>query len=156
LRRAGSHGKVPQPNPNLFSLQKHINSDWIRVWYRIGLLFTHKNGDFGAISAAERSCAAPISKVERHISDRFCATLWCRVIGQPRGGWLVMNCKGPWEGYIIIELERDVWVRGRWSGIWTVAEVNGELKKPRRQRPLKSEFALVPALSPLFHFMHFA
>ena len=27
--------------------------------YRIGLLFTHKNGDFGAIS-----------KVESHISDR--------------------------------------------------------------------------------------
>ena len=30
----------------------------------LGLLFTHKNGDFGAISATERSCAAPISKVE--------------------------------------------------------------------------------------------
>ena len=27
--------------------------------YRIGYLFTHKNGDFGAISVAERSCAAP-------------------------------------------------------------------------------------------------
>ena len=26
--------------------------------YRVGLLFTHKNGDFGAISVTERSCAA--------------------------------------------------------------------------------------------------
>ena len=75
-----------------------------------------QNGDFGAISAAERSCAAPISKVERHIiSDRFCTTLWCSVIGQPppqalcfwqgRGECLVMNRKGPWEGHIIIERE---------------------------------------------------
>ena len=31
------------------------------------------------IFATERSCAAPISKVERHISDRFCATLWCSI-----------------------------------------------------------------------------
>ena len=41
----------------------------------IGLLFTHKNGDFGLISVTERSCAAPVSKVERYISDRFCVTL---------------------------------------------------------------------------------
>ena len=33
-------------------------------------LFTHKNGDFGAISVTERSCASPIFKVERYISDR--------------------------------------------------------------------------------------
>ena len=38
--------------------------------YRIGLLFSHKNGDFGAISITQRSCAEPISKVESHISDR--------------------------------------------------------------------------------------
>ena len=37
--------------------------------YRIGILFTQKNGDFGAISVTERSWAAPISKVESHISD---------------------------------------------------------------------------------------
>ena len=44
-----------------------------RKSYRLGLLFTHKNGDFGAISVTERSCAAPISKVERDIADtRFC------------------------------------------------------------------------------------
>ena len=30
-------------------------------------------------SVADRSWAAPISKVERHVSDRFCATLWCSV-----------------------------------------------------------------------------
>ena len=35
-----------------------------------GLLFTHKNSDFGAISVKERSCAALISKLESHISDR--------------------------------------------------------------------------------------
>ena len=29
--------------------------------YQIGLQFTHNNGDFGAISVTERSCAAPIS-----------------------------------------------------------------------------------------------
>ena len=80
------------------------------------ILFTHKNCDFGAISAAERSCVVLISKVESHIiSDRFCATLWCSVIGQPppqalcfwqgRGERLVMNRKEPWEGHIIIERE---------------------------------------------------
>ena len=41
----------------------------------IGLLFTHKTGDFDLISVTERSCAAPVSKVERYISDRFCVTL---------------------------------------------------------------------------------
>ena len=47
--------------------------------YQIGLLFTHKNGDFGGIFLTERSCAALISKVECHISDRLCATVWCSV-----------------------------------------------------------------------------
>ena len=37
--------------------------------YRIGILFTHKNGDFYAISLTERICATPISKLESHISD---------------------------------------------------------------------------------------
>ena len=41
-----------------------------RKLYRIVLLFTRKNGDFGAISVTERSCAASISKVESYISDR--------------------------------------------------------------------------------------
>ena len=34
--------------------------------YQIGLTFTRKNGDVGAISVTERSCAAPISKDESH------------------------------------------------------------------------------------------
>ena len=38
--------------------------------YRIGLMFTHENGDFGAISVAGRSYEAPISKAESDISDR--------------------------------------------------------------------------------------
>ena len=41
----------------------------------IGLLFTHKTGDLGATSVTERSYAAPFSKVQSHISDRFCATV---------------------------------------------------------------------------------
>lgn len=32
--------------------------------YRIGLLFSHKNRDFGAVSVTERGCDAPISTVE--------------------------------------------------------------------------------------------
>ena len=36
-----------------------------RQLFRIEPLFTHENGDFGAISVPERSCAAPILKVER-------------------------------------------------------------------------------------------
>ena len=41
-----------------------------RKAYQIRLLFTHKSGDFGAISVTVRSYAAPFSKVESHISDR--------------------------------------------------------------------------------------
>ena len=49
-----------------------------RECYWIGrLLFTPKNSDFGAISVAERSCAPPISKVERHLLDKFCDKLLC-------------------------------------------------------------------------------
>ena len=39
--------------------------------FRIVLLFTHKNGDFGAISVTKPSCDASIFKVESHISDRY-------------------------------------------------------------------------------------
>ena len=42
-------------------------------------MFTLKSGCGGAISMTERSCVPPISKVERHIADRFCAILWCSV-----------------------------------------------------------------------------
>ena len=38
--------------------------------YRIGLLFTYENGDFGTISVTERSHTAPISKVVSHILNR--------------------------------------------------------------------------------------
>ena len=71
----------------LINLHRWVKTLYIRLWllfkryriafaparksYRItGLLFTHKKGDFGAISVTERSCAAPISKLESHISDR--------------------------------------------------------------------------------------
>ena len=37
---------------------------------RVSVPNTHKNGDFGEISITKRSCAAPVSKVESHISDR--------------------------------------------------------------------------------------
>ena len=47
----------------------------IRIWP----LLTHENGCGGTISATKRSCAAPISKVERHTSERFCAKLWCSI-----------------------------------------------------------------------------
>ena len=42
---------------------------------RRGLPLTGKNGDFSAITVTERSCAAPILKVERYISDRFLLVL---------------------------------------------------------------------------------
>ena len=38
-----------------------------------------ENSDFGWISMTERSCTAPISKLERLLSDRLCASLWCSV-----------------------------------------------------------------------------
>ena len=49
--------------------------------YRIGLLFTHKNGDFGTISVLERSPAWPISEVYQKMSYPVCvaATFWCSV-----------------------------------------------------------------------------
>ena len=47
--------------------------------YRMGLLFTDKDGNFGAISVTGRSCTTRISKKERHILDGFYATLWCSV-----------------------------------------------------------------------------
>ena len=37
--------------------------------YGIRLLFTHKHGDFRAISVTERSCDLSITKVAHYISD---------------------------------------------------------------------------------------
>ena len=40
--------------------------------YWMGLLFTHDNGDFGAVPATERlTHTAPILSVDRHISGSF-------------------------------------------------------------------------------------
>ena len=48
--------------------------------YRVGLLFTHNNGDFGTISVTERSC--PVLSLNWRVTygisvhtipDRFCA-----------------------------------------------------------------------------------
>ena len=43
----------------------------VRRPYQVWLLFTQVNGDFGAISVTARSYAAPILKVDCHISDTF-------------------------------------------------------------------------------------
>ena len=51
----------------------------IRLW---GQGCTHKNGDFGAISLTDRSCATPTLKVERDISEKFYVTLSCSVNGR--------------------------------------------------------------------------
>ena len=51
--------------------------------YRIVLPFIHKNGDFRAISITEGSCAALISKVESHISER-CLYYTRRLFGSGR------------------------------------------------------------------------
>ena len=42
-------------------------------------MFTRKNNNYGVISGTKRCCTAPLSKVEHHILDRLCATLWCSV-----------------------------------------------------------------------------
>ena len=63
----------------MFTLRRIASFTPARKPFQIDLQFKHKNSDFGAISVTERSCASPILKVERHISDRFCAILWCTV-----------------------------------------------------------------------------
>ena len=42
-----------------------------KISLRIGIWFTHKNGDFGAVSATERSWTTQILKVDRHLSVEF-------------------------------------------------------------------------------------
>ena len=72
-----SHFVIPKTAPFLmaFTLNwKALAS--ARNPYRVWLLLTYKNSDFGAISGQERSRAAPISKVERHlIWERFAASI---------------------------------------------------------------------------------
>ena len=43
---------------------------------------TYLDDDFGAISETKRSFAAPTSKVERNISDKFRATKACHALVQ--------------------------------------------------------------------------
>ena len=63
----------------MFTLYRIASFTPARKPFQIDLQSTHNNSDFGAISVTERSCASPILKVERYISDRFCAILWCTV-----------------------------------------------------------------------------
>ena len=61
------------PKNAIFStvLSKNVALTRERKPYRIGLLFTNKNSDFGAISVTKGSCTALISKMEHHILDKF-------------------------------------------------------------------------------------
>lgn len=63
--------------------------------YRIGLLFTRNYGDLGVISVAEQSWTAPISKVERHVSD-----LDRYLDGNEKGG---ASTRTDWDGSDIRE-----------------------------------------------------
>ena len=81
----------------------HVNRSWgfvphqialarARKPYRVGLLFTRKNRDFGAISVTERICGASISKAEIHISDTFLplfvtvfSGVWTVIVGERTG-----------------------------------------------------------------------
>ena len=63
----------------MFTLRRIASFTPAQKPFQIDLQSTHKNSDFGTISVTERSCASPILKVERHISDRFCSILWCTV-----------------------------------------------------------------------------
>ena len=78
--------------------------------YWTGILFTHKNGDFYAISLTERISAARICKLESHISDSVHSipySLLCRgkklfgiVLTLPykkktAGTWVVTNTERP-------------------------------------------------------------
>lgn len=56
--------------------------------YRIGLLFTHKNSDFGTISVMGQSCPVLILKIRYH-ADSFSAIFWCSV-----NTYMVTDCYG--------------------------------------------------------------
>ena len=70
--------KMSRKNQINQSCKATFTHHWItfvrgRKLYRIGLLFTHENGNFGAISVTERSCTAPILRVKDHLSDKWCS-----------------------------------------------------------------------------------
>ena len=77
--------------------------------YRIELLFINKNGVFGAISVKERSCAAPISEVDRHISDRL---LLFRLVNRysDRSGskWVGARTSTHWDGSRYSEVRTEI------------------------------------------------
>ena len=72
IGRLRSLEKMPPKNA-IFStvLSKIVALARERKPYRIRLLFTHKNSDFGAISVTEQSCTALISEMEHRILDKF-------------------------------------------------------------------------------------
>ena len=92
-----------------------------RKQYRMALLFTDKNGDFGAISVTERGCTAPIIKVDRHMSDRslpLFVAMWKRIgLFQRPLPFTVFNLSWGHE----IENNADF---GEKRPNWSVAEVN--------------------------------
>ena len=72
IGRLRSLEKMPPKNAIFWTvLSKIVALARERKPYRIGLLFTHKNSDFSAISVTARSCTALISKMEHHILDKF-------------------------------------------------------------------------------------
>ena len=62
-------------NKAMFTLSRIAFAQALKP-YRTGLLFTHKNSDFGAISVTEKSCVAQISEVESRKSDRHSHYCW--------------------------------------------------------------------------------
>ena len=62
-------------NKAMFTLSRIAFAQALKP-YRTGLLFTHENRDFGAISVTERSCVAQISEVESRKSDRHSHYCW--------------------------------------------------------------------------------
>ena len=83
--------------------KRFLIGDHTRKQYRIGLLFTLKNSDFGAVSVR----LTANSEVKRHIPDRFCATLWCCVTGFRTLGEVNMKIQ-----INFYELHRPIWSPG--------------------------------------------
>ena len=58
----------------------HIIPDIFRACTKtifwIGLRFTHKNDDLGAISVMRRNCPEPISKVQSYTADKYTGYLF--------------------------------------------------------------------------------
>ena len=88
------------------------------------VLFTYKKDDYPTVSETYGIWAAPNSKVERHISDKFSATLWCGVgrfsdgSGSKSKDWnpvkLVQECglgfSAPWPSPLTAPPQCLMWV----------------------------------------------